>query len=260
MAKFKVGDKVSYLEKDAYVVSVDTAKNMVNIVQDGKTITVKENELSGTVTDEKNPNSVENTSNVTDMSKGAPGSQRNTNLVDSAENEEGGMPAPGTGDTGAGLATDGRGRQHIKEKITDRESTIEDVTKARAADRKTRGLEVTEANSTAIGASGIKAVQKQAGVSAEIREKMDEPVWVRRLIGTEEVLVQANRATVKVIDRNGRKIKIGDVVHLSVRVVGVYNASDIEVVYPPYVAVTDDAEAEKVQQTIHVNSSQLEKF
>lgn len=229
----KIGDKVSFNGRDAYVTAVN-ADNSISLIQDGNTYTNVTNFGESLSTSDINKDlsskttssvaAAENSkgNSVSDMSNAAPGSQRNTNQPDIADLDDNSIPAPGTGDTAAGLASDGRGKQKIQGEITDRTSEM--------APGQTTGE-----STTAIGATGIAARAKAAGIPKEIRDKMDKPVYVRRLHGTEEILVQANRATLSVIDRNGRRLEVGAVVNLPVRIIGLNSAQEVEVVYPPFI-------------------------
>lgn len=265
----KVGDKVSYQGGDAFVVSTNEGNDTVNLFKDGKQIeNVKSFELAqqGEVAtrrsevesknlaqqvDNDKPigNKIQDLSKqtqsseaaamnssrqVSDMSSAQPGSQRNTNQADTSDMNNDKMPAPGTGDSGAGLASDGRGKQHLDAEIVDKTSGNPDEGRAGG----TTGDNTPRTR--AIGSTGTRALSQAAGIPKDIRDKMNEPVWVRRLHGTEEVLVQANRASVAIIDRNGRRLEVGGVVNLPVRIIGMNDADNIEVVYPPFIPTVEE--------------------
>ena len=182
--------------------------------------------------------------NPSDMSAGSAGSQRNTNQPDASDLDNSKAPAPGTGDTGAGLATDGRGKQKLDSEVKDHTSgpVTNDVNKGGPT------------SGTTAGVTGI-AADKGAGYSADVLKKMNEPVRVKRLLGTEEIEVLATRSSMNIIDRNGRKLTVGLTVHLPVRIVGMNSAQEIEVVYPPYLPVTEEVPYYKDGKLVNADGS-----
>jgi hypothetical protein len=222
----KLGDKVQYQSKDAYVTKVSSDGKTIDVIQNGQTF--KDVTDFGEAVSSSSIQDLSKSNNASDMSASSAGSQRNTNQADSSDMDSNKIPAPGTGDTAGGLSADGRGKQHLDSEIVDRTSGNTQTTQASSS----------TSPSTTVGSTGIRA--KDFGVSKEIRDKMDEPVWVRRMHGTEEVLVQANRGTLRILDKNGRRLEIGNVVSLPVRIVGLYSADEVEVVYPPYIPVVEE--------------------
>jgi hypothetical protein len=61
----------------------------------------------------------------------------------------------------------------------------------------------------------------------------------RRLLGTEEIVVYIEPVTRKIVDRNGRKIEIGTTVNLKARIIKFHGADKAEVLYPPYIPVSN---------------------
>jgi hypothetical protein len=57
----------------------------------------------------------------------------------------------------------------------------------------------------------------------------------RRLLGTEEIVVYIEPVTRKVVDANGRTIRVGDTVSIAAKIVGFKGAKEVEILYPPHV-------------------------
>lgn len=129
---------------------------------------------------------------------------------------------PGTGDTSAGLKADGRSRDAGKESIR---RTTDDVGRGN----------VTRTSGTTAGVTGVRSGARTDNVGPDD----DTPIRTRRRFGNEEMQVTISRGTLHVTDRNGRKLEVGSVVHIPVRVLGFPSGSEVEVVYPPYIPASE---------------------
>jgi len=97
--------------------------------------------------------------------------------------------------------------------------------------------EASNKSSTGDTAAGLKADGKDVSASAASNRPTDAnvPVIMKRLLGTEEIEVKVSRQSLRVVDKNGRKLEVGQVVNLRVRILSFGPDNQIEVVYPPYI-------------------------
>jgi len=108
----------------------------------------------------------------------------------------------------------------------------------------------TGAGLAADGKDNAGVVNKPSNVNAS--------VTMKRLLGTEEIEVKVSRQSLRVVDKNGRKLEVGQVVNLKVKILSFGADNQVEVVYPPYVVVDKSVEAE--QHTMTVKADKVERF
>jgi len=85
-------------------------------------------------------------------------------------------------------------------------------------------------------AAGLKADGKDVDASASNKSSDNNaPITLKRLLGTEEIEVKVSRQSLRVVDKNGRKLEVGQVVNLRVKIESFGPDNNVEVVYPPHV-------------------------
>jgi len=135
---------------------------------------------------------------------------------------------PGTGDTAAGLKADGK---DVNDNAGDMLNRDNDASRSETLPKGTD----TKTSGTTAGRSGIH----RGGIRGGIRPLDDSPILTRRLMGTEELEVKISRQSLRVVDKNGRKLEVGQTVYIPVRILSFASGSEVEVVYPPYLHSTE---------------------